>query len=61
MWQAPWIAFVAFAFILVGWLGGRRMPFDAPVGLAAVLVATASAWIAVGAGLERHPRAERRR
>ena len=50
MWQAPWIAFIAFAFILVGWLGGRKMPGDAPVGLVAVLLATAVAWIAVLAG-----------
>jgi len=50
MWQAPWIAFVAFGFILVGWLGGRRMPFGAPVGLIAVVVATAVAWVAVAAG-----------
>ncbi|MBD7919426.1 gamma-glutamylcyclotransferase [Cellulomonas sp. Sa3CUA2] len=50
MWQAPWIAFVAFGFILVGWLGGRRMPWGAPVGLVAVIVATAIAWVAVAAG-----------
>ena len=50
MWQAPWIAFIALAFILVGWLGGRTMPGDAPVGLVAVLFATAVAWIAVLAG-----------
>lgn len=50
MWQVPWIAFVAFGFILVGWLGGRPMPFGAPVGLVAVLVATAVAWVAVAAG-----------
>ena len=50
MWQAPWIGFVAFAFILVGWLGCRRMPFGAPVGLLSVCVATAVAWIAVLAG-----------
>ena len=53
MWQAPWIAFIALGFILVGWLGGRRMPFDAPVGLVAVVVSTAVAWIAVAAGLVR--------
>jgi adenine/guanine/hypoxanthine permease len=50
MWQAPWIAFIALAFILVGWLAGRKMPGDAPVGLVAVLFATAVAWIAVLAG-----------
>lgn len=50
MWQAPWIAFIALAFILVGWLGNRRMPFNAPVGLLAVVMATAVAWIGVALG-----------
>lgn len=50
MWEAPWIAFVTFGFILVGWLGSRKMPFNAPVGLLAVIVGTAIAWIAVLAG-----------
>src|ERR687886_95064 len=50
MWVAPWIAFVALAFILVGWLGGGPPPFDAPVGLLAVLVSTAVAWVAVALG-----------
>jgi adenine/guanine/hypoxanthine permease len=50
MWQAPWIALCAFAFILVGWMANRKMPFNAPVGLVAVLVSTALAWLAVGLG-----------
>ncbi|HSO69108.1 MAG TPA: hypothetical protein VLQ67_05660 [Arachnia sp.] len=50
MWEAPWIGLVAFAFILVGWVGGRKMPRDLPVGLVAVVVSTAVAWIAVWAG-----------
>lgn len=50
MWQAPWIAFIAFAFIVVGFLGGRRMPFGAPVGLLAVIAATVVAWVGVAAG-----------
>ena len=50
MWQAPWIGLVAFAFILVGWLGSRRMPWNAPVGLLSVCVATAIGWLAVLAG-----------
>ena len=56
MWQAPWIGLVAFAFILVGWLGFRRMPFGAPVGLLSVCVATAVGWLAVLAGWSEHPR-----
>ncbi|MDM8084548.1 gamma-glutamylcyclotransferase [Cellulomonas cellasea] len=50
IWQAPWIAFIALAFILVGWLGNRPMPFNAPVGLLAVVIATAVAWIGVALG-----------
>ncbi len=50
MWQAPWIAFIALAFVLVGWLAGKRMPFGAPVGLLAVVISTAVAWIAVALG-----------
>ncbi len=50
MWEAPWIAFVTFGFILVGWLAFRKMPFNAPVGLVAVVAGTAIAWIAVLAG-----------
>lgn len=50
MWEAPWIALIAFGFILVGWVGGRRMPLDLPVGLVAVVISTAVAWIAVVAG-----------
>lgn len=50
MYEIPWIAFIAFAFILVGWMGGRRMPFDAPVGLVAVIVSTVVAWVAVMLG-----------
>jgi AGZA family xanthine/uracil permease-like MFS transporter len=50
MWQAPWIAFVALAFLLLGWFAGKRMPFGAPVGLLAVVVATVVAWVAVLAG-----------
>ncbi len=47
MWEAPWIAFITFGFILVGWLGFKKMPFNAPVGLIAVIAGTAIAWIAV--------------
>ncbi len=50
MWEAPWIAFVTFGFILVGWLGFRKMPLGIPVGLIAVIAGTAIAWIAVLAG-----------
>ena len=50
MWEAPWIGLIAFAFILVGWVGGRAMPANLPVGLIAVGVSTAVAWLAVVAG-----------
>lgn len=50
MWQVPWIGFLALAFILIGWLGSKRMPLGAPVGLLAVVVSTAVAWVAVALG-----------
>lgn len=50
MWEAPWIAFVTFGFILVGWLAFRKMPLGIPVGLIAVISGTVIAWIAVLAG-----------
>lgn len=50
IWQVPWIGLVALGFILVGWVGSQKMPFGLPVGLVAVIIATAVAWIAVFAG-----------
>jgi AGZA family xanthine/uracil permease-like MFS transporter len=50
MWQVAWIGFIAFAIILVGFLGNRRMPFGVPVALLAVIISTAVAWIAVALG-----------
>ncbi|MEO6943091.1 MAG: hypothetical protein ABI053_00080, partial [Lacisediminihabitans sp.] len=50
MWEAPWIAFVTFGFILVGWLGFKKMPLGIPVGLIAVISGTVIAWVAVLAG-----------
>jgi adenine/guanine/hypoxanthine permease len=45
MWEAAWIALPAFTIILVGFLGNVRLPGNFPVGLAAVLLGTAIAWI----------------
>jgi adenine/guanine/hypoxanthine permease len=45
MWEAAWIALPAFTIILVGFFGNIRLPGNFPVGLAAVLVGTAIAWI----------------
>ncbi|MFV0452394.1 MAG: gamma-glutamylcyclotransferase, partial [Propioniciclava sp.] len=50
IWEVPWIGLVSLGFILVGWVGTQKMPFGLPVGLVAVIVATAVAWIAVLAG-----------
>ena len=45
MWEAAWIAFPVLVIILVGFLAGVRLPGNIPVGLAALLVGTAIAWI----------------
>lgn len=40
----PLIGFAPLALILMRYVGGIRLPFDMPAGLAAVLVGTALAW-----------------
>src|SRR5919199_2820312 len=45
MWEAAWIALPAFTIILAGFFGNVRLPGNFPVGLAAVLLSTAIAWI----------------
>lgn len=50
MWEAPYVALIAFAIILVGWFANVRLPGNLPVGLVAVLMATAIGWIAIGGG-----------
>jgi AGZA family xanthine/uracil permease-like MFS transporter len=45
MWEALWIALPVLAIILIGFFTGIRLPFNIPVGLAALLVGTAIGWI----------------
>jgi adenine/guanine/hypoxanthine permease len=47
MWEVPWIAFVALAIILISWTANVRLPGGLPGGLAAVIVGTVMAWVAV--------------
>jgi AGZA family xanthine/uracil permease-like MFS transporter len=47
MWEVPWVAFVAFAIILISWMAHVRLPYGIPGGLAAIVVGTVFAWIAV--------------
>jgi AGZA family xanthine/uracil permease-like MFS transporter len=47
MWEVPWIAFVALAIILISWMSNVRLPFGIPGGLAAIIVGTVFAWVAV--------------
>ena len=46
----PWVAFVAFAVILISWTANVRLPFGIPGGLAAVVSGAVLYWIAVLAG-----------
>src|SRR5919205_315513 len=45
MWEAAWIALPVLAIIVVGFVADVRLPGNFPVGLAAVLLSTAIAWI----------------
>lgn len=42
--RVPYIGFVSFIIILVGWFGNIKMPFNIPVGLFAIIVGTAIGW-----------------
>jgi AGZA family xanthine/uracil permease-like MFS transporter len=43
-WDAPIIAMIPFALVLIGWTAGVRLPGNIPAGLAAVIVGTAIGW-----------------
>ncbi|HEY2670992.1 MAG TPA: regulator [Rugosimonospora sp.] len=45
MWSLAWVALPVFALLLVGLLTDIRLPGNIPIGLAALLVGTALAWI----------------
>jgi adenine/guanine/hypoxanthine permease len=45
MWEALWIALPVLVIIMIGFFTGIRLPFNIPVGLAALLVGTAIGWI----------------
>lgn len=50
MFELPWIGIVCFAIMMLSWMGGVRMPFNIPGGLAVILVGSALAWGAVFLG-----------
>jgi AGZA family xanthine/uracil permease-like MFS transporter len=45
MWALAWVALPVFALLLVGLMTDVKLPFNFPIGLAALLVGTAIAWI----------------
>ncbi|MBS1694967.1 MAG: regulator [Actinobacteria bacterium] len=45
MWEAAWIGLPVLAIILIGFFTNMKLPFNIPVGLAALLVGTAIGWI----------------
>jgi len=45
MWEALWIALPVLVIIVIGFFTGRKLPGNIPIGLAALLVGTAIAWI----------------
>ena len=45
MWEAAWIALPVLTLIIVGFIAGVRLPGNFPVGLAALLLGTAIAWV----------------
>ncbi len=45
MWEATWIALPVLVIIIVGFIGGVRLPRNFPIGLAALLIGSAIGWI----------------
>ncbi|HVK30323.1 MAG TPA: hypothetical protein VM575_18435 [Nocardioides sp.] len=45
MWEVAWIGLPVLAIILIGFFTDVKLPFNLPVGLAALLVGTAIGWI----------------
>jgi len=44
MWEAAWIALPVMAIIIIGFVGGVKLPGNFPIGLAALLLGSALAW-----------------
>src|SRR5437762_7245151 len=42
--QAPYIAFISFAIVMIGWMARVKMPGNIPAGLVAVVVGSAVGW-----------------
>jgi AGZA family xanthine/uracil permease-like MFS transporter len=45
MWEALWIALPVLAAIIIGFISGVKLPYNIPIGLAALLLGTAVAWM----------------
>lgn len=45
MWEVAWIGLPVLAIILIGFFTDVKLPFNVPIGLAALLVGTAIGWI----------------
>ncbi|MFI7585584.1 regulator [Spongisporangium articulatum] len=45
MFEAAWIALPVFLLIMVGFMAGVKLPYNIPMGLAALLLGTAIGWI----------------
>lgn len=43
-WEVPYIAFVTFGVILLGFVAKSRMPFNLPAGLVAIILGTIIGW-----------------
>jgi AGZA family xanthine/uracil permease-like MFS transporter len=51
MFDGAWIGIICFAIILLNWVGGVRLPFGIPGGLAVVLVGSLLGWGAYALGM----------
>ncbi|HKC42681.1 MAG TPA: hypothetical protein VKC64_02560 [Burkholderiales bacterium] len=58
MWEVPWIAFVAFAIVLISWTANVRLPGGLPGGLVAVIAGVIIGWLATAFGWSDYMKAK---
>ena len=58
MWEVPWIAFVAFAIVLISWTANVRLPGGLPGGLVAVIAGIIIGWLAAAFGWSDYMKAK---
>jgi hypothetical protein len=50
IWEAPYVGLVVLGFLLVAWIGMKRLPGNLPAAVALLVIGSAIAWIGTALG-----------